>query len=76
LKLTTNPVRIVLSSKNERDDRMQEERYGSRKNEWNQYTKEERNESIYMNAEAVVQFCILHSVSYFPNVPSFSKPRL
>jgi len=41
LKLTTNPVRIVLSSKKERDDRMQEERYGSRKNEWNQYTKEE-----------------------------------
>jgi hypothetical protein len=38
LKLTTNPVRIVLRRKKERDDRRQEERYGSRK-EWNQHRR-------------------------------------
>jgi len=33
LKLTTNPVGKVFISEKERDDRRQEERYGSRKNE-------------------------------------------
>jgi hypothetical protein len=34
-----NTVRTVLSSKKGRDDRMQEERYGSRRNEWNQHRR-------------------------------------
>jgi hypothetical protein len=31
---------------------------------------------FYRNTEAVAQFCIQHSIGYFPNVLSFSKPLL
>ena len=62
---------IKERSKKERKERRQEERYGSRKNEWNHHRRKKKRKAFYTNAESVMQFCILHSVAYSPNVLSF-----